>query len=137
MKISIETLVNAPLKNVWSAWVTPNDIVQWNFASDDWICPKADIELVVGGKFNYRMEAKDGSFGFDFEGRFTSLTLHEQIEYVLDDDRKVLVTFTQTNECVKLVETFEADSEHSGEQQKQGWLAILNNFKQHVEQAQG
>lgn len=134
MKISIETLVNASLENVWSAWVTPNDIVQWNFASDDWICPKANIELVVGGKFNYRMEAKDGSFGFDFEGRFTSIILHEQIEYVLDDDRKVLVTFTQTNEGVKLVETFEAESENSGEQQKQGWLSILNNFKQHVEQ---
>ncbi|MDU0112370.1 SRPBCC family protein [Psychrosphaera aquimarina] len=134
MKISIETLVNASLENVWSAWVTPNDIVQWNFASDDWICPKANIELVVGGKFNYRMEAKDGSFGFDFEGRFTSIIFHEQIEYVLDDDRKVLVTFTQTNEGVKLVETFEAESENSGEQQKQGWLSILNNFKQHVEQ---
>ncbi|MBU2918279.1 SRPBCC family protein [Psychrosphaera sp. F3M07] len=134
MLISIETLINASLEQVWSAWTTPSDIVNWNFASDDWICPKADIELVVGGKFNYRMEAKDGSFGFDFEGRFTCVKPHQQIEYVLGDDRKVFITFTQTDQGVKLVEAFEAENENSNERQRHGWLSILNNFKQHVEQ---
>lgn len=135
MEINIETTVNAPIERVWAAWTTPAEITQWNFASDDWCCPKASINLIVGGMFNYRMEAKDGSMGFDFEGTFTSITPQTAIEYALADDRKVRIQFQQTAAGVRLIETFDAEDEHSAELQKQGWQSILNNFKQHVEQS--
>ncbi len=133
MKISIETTVNAPIEHVWSAWVTPENIKHWNFASDDWCCPDAQIDLTVGGKFSYRMEAKDGSMGFDFEGMFTSIDANNHIEYALEDGRKVSITFSKVEQGIRIVETFEAEDEHFGEQQKQGWQSILNNFKRHVE----
>jgi uncharacterized protein YndB with AHSA1/START domain len=133
MKISIETEVKASPKAVWDAWVTPEDITCWNFAIDEWCCPKAEINLKVGGKFNYRMEAKDGSMGFDFEGEFIDITPHKAIHFKLEDNRKVEVAFMETENGVKVVETFEAEDENSAEQQKQGWLSILNNFKKHVE----
>ncbi|GAA5445471.1 hypothetical protein Misp06_03674 [Microbulbifer sp. NBRC 101763] len=133
MKITIETEVNAPLPVVWDAWVNPEDIVQWNFALDEWCCPKADINLNVGGKFNYRMEAKDGSIGFDFEGSFTKVSPRERIHFTLNDDRVVIVEFTETANGVRVVESFEAEDENAAEQQKQGWQSILNNFKRHVE----
>ena len=133
MEISIETTVNAPIEQVWSAWVTPENIKQWNFASDDWCCPDALIDLTVGGKFSYRMEAKDGSMGFDFEGKFTSIDENSHIEYALEDGRKVSITFSKVEQGIRIVETFEAEDEHSGEQQKRGWQSILNNFKRHVE----
>ncbi len=135
MEIDIETTVNAPIERVWAAWTTPAEITQWNFASDDWCCPKASINLIVGGMFNYRMEAKDGSMGFDFEGTFTSIAPQTAIEYALADDRKVRIQFQQTAAGVRLIETFDAEDEHSAELQKQGWQSILNNFKQHVEQS--
>lgn len=134
MQIVIETTVNASLDQVWAAWVTPADITQWNFATDEWCCPTAKIDLVVGGSFNYRMEAKDGSFGFDFEGKFTSITPRASIEYTLGDDRIVKIVFEQTAAGVRVVETFDAEDEHSAEQQRQGWQCILDNFKKHVEQ---
>ena len=137
MQIAIETTVDAPLEQVWSAWVTPDDITLWNFASDDWCCPDAKIDLVVGGRFTYRMEAKDGSFGFDFEGKFTAIDPCKAIEYVLDDDRKVTITFTQSEAGVRVIETFEAEDEHSAEQQRQGWQCILENFKKHIVLQQG
>lgn len=133
MKISIETEVNAPLSAVWDAWVTPEDISRWNFAIDEWCCPRAELDLEAGGSFNYRMEAKDGSAGFDFEGKFTEIYAYKSIHYKLGDDRKVEVQFTETQNGVKIIETFEAEDENSGEQQRQGWLSILNNFKKHVE----
>ncbi len=133
MEISIETMVDAPLERVWAAWITPEDITQWNFASEEWCCPRAEIDLQAGGKFSYRMEAKDGSMGFDFEGTFTAITPRESIEYALGDDRKVRITFTQTGSGVRVVETFEAEDAFSAEQQRQGWQSILNNFKKHVE----
>lgn len=134
MIITIQTTVNAPIEKVWDAWVTPDDIMLWNFASEDWSCPKATVDLREGNGFNYRMEAKDGSMGFDFEGTFTEIAEHEKIEYSLEDDRKVLVAFSETEGGVLVTETFEAEDEHSGEQQRQGWQAILNNFKKHVEE---
>ncbi len=133
MKISIETEVNAPLSTVWDAWVTPDDITHWNFAIDEWCCPRAEVDLEVGGSFNYRMEAKDGSAGFDFEGEFTEITPYKSIHFVLGDDREVKVQFIETENGVKVVETFEAEDENSAEQQRQGWLSILSNFKKHVE----
>jgi uncharacterized protein YndB with AHSA1/START domain len=133
MKISIETEVNSTPAAVWDAWVTPEDITNWNFAIDEWCCPNAEINLEVGGKFNYRMEAKDGSMGFDFEGEFTEVNPLKEIRYKLEDDRKVNVEFIETESGVKVVETFDAEDENSAEQQKQGWLGILSNFKKHVE----
>ena len=133
MKITIETEINAPLAVVWDAWVTPADIVKWNYAIDEWCCPKAEINLVGGGKFNYRMEAKDGSMGFDFEGVFTKVTPNASIHYELGDNRLVTVDFTETANGIRVVETFESEDENSAEQQKQGWQNILNNFKKHAE----
>lgn len=133
MKISIETKVKAPLPTVWDSWVTPEDITSWNFAIDEWICPKAEINLSVGGKFSYRMEAKDGSMGFDFEGTFTEIIPHKSIQFELEDSRAVTVEFLETAEGVKVIETFDAEDENSAEQQRQGWQSILNNFKRHVE----
>lgn len=133
MRISIETEVRAPLTRVWDAWVTPEDITRWNFAVDDWWCPKAEIELEAGGHFRYRMEAKDESAGFDFEGEFTRITPYERIQFKLEDDRRVEVEFIETGDGVRVVESFEAEDEHSAEQQRQGWLNILHNFRKHVE----
>jgi uncharacterized protein YndB with AHSA1/START domain len=133
MKIAIETEVKAPLAVVWNAWVTPKDIINWNFAIDDWRCPEAEIKLEVGGKFNYRMEAKDGSTGFDFEGTFTEIIPDKFIHFELEDNREVTVEFKETANGVRVIETFEAEDENSAEQQKQGWQSILNNFKKHVE----
>jgi len=133
MKITIETEVNAPLATVWAAWVTPEDITAWNFASDDWCCPRAELNLEPGGHFTYRMEAKDGSFGFDFGGQFTAITPQQHIQFNLGDDRVVNVEFIATENGVRVVESFDAENENSAEQQKQGWQSILNNFKKHVE----
>ena len=118
MEISIQTKVNAPIEKVWSAWINPNDIQSWNFASDEWSCPKAQNNFAVGERFNYRTEAKDGSMGFDFEGTYTSITEHQLIEYKLDDNRKVRITFEKTNDGILVVETFDAEDEHSAEMQK-------------------
>ncbi len=133
MEITIETTVDASIERVWAAWVTPADITQWNFASEDWCCPKANIDLVVGGNFNYRMEAKDGSMGFDFEGTFSSINPPIAIEYALADDRKVKIRFEQTSSGVRVIETYETEDEHSADLQRQGWQCILENFKRHVE----
>lgn len=133
MEISIETLVDAPLKEVWNAWVTPESIMAWNFAIEKWCCPSAEIHLKLGGTFCYRMEAKDGSMGFDFEGVFTKVEPYKLIQYSLGDDREVSVAFIATEEGVKVVETFTAEDENTAEQQRNGWLGILNNFKAYVE----
>ena len=133
MDITVETTIEAPLEKVWEAWTNPEHIVQWNFASEDWTCPKAEIDLTVGGKFKYRMEAKDGSMRFDFEGRFKTIDPGREIQYALDDDRKVLIRFKDSDIGVIVIETFEAENELTGEQQRQGWECILNNFKAHVE----
>ena len=137
MKITIETTVDAPLERVWSAWTTPEDITQWNAASDDWCCPSAKSELRVGGEFCYRMEARDGSAGFDFEGKFTRVEPQRRIEFVLGNSlgaaRVVVVEFEAGDEGVIVRETFDADEVHSVEQQRQGWQSILDRFKRHVE----
>jgi uncharacterized protein YndB with AHSA1/START domain len=133
MRISVEIEINAPLNEVWQAWINPQDISRWNFANDDWCCPSATIELRVGGTFNYRMEAKDGSMGFNFEGEFTGVVPMKSIAYKLADDRKVLVDFIEGASCIKVIETFDIEDENSAEQQRSGWLCILNNFKKFVE----
>ena len=133
MTITIETTVRAPLAEVWRAWTTPADIMRWNTASDDWHTPAAELELREGGSFSYRMAARDGSMEFDFAGTFTKVEEHALIEFDLGDGRPVRVEFAAEGEAVQVRETFEAEDEHSGEQQRQGWQAILDNFKRHVE----
>ena len=133
MKISIETFVKANIEKVWSAWTTPADINQWNAASDDWHNPRSDNDLKVGGRFCYRMEAKDGRMGFDFGGTYTKVVPQKLIEYVLADNRAVSITFESVNGGVKVVETFEAEDANSAEMQRQGWQCILNRFSSYVE----
>lgn len=132
MNITIETTVKAPIDKVWRAYTSPEDIIQWNAASDDWHTTSSSVELRVGGTFSSRMEAKDGSFGFDFAGTYTKIVLHELIEYVFDN-RSASVEFMQTNIGVKVRITFVAETEHTIEQQEEGWQAILNKFAKHVE----
>ncbi|MFM7592359.1 MAG: SRPBCC domain-containing protein [Isosphaeraceae bacterium] len=125
--------MKADIDKVWSTWTTPADINEWNAASDDWHNPRSSNDLRPGGQFSYRMEARDGSFGFDFGGTYTNVILHECIEYVLGDDRKVTVRFDQSDSGVNVIETFEAEDEHTAEMQKQGWQSTLNRFAAYVE----
>lgn len=133
MKIEISVRVDAPLSRVWECWTQPKHIVNWNFASDDWRCPTAVNDIRSGGSFSWRMEAKDGSMGFDFEGTYTTVEPQELIEYELGDGRNVKITFATTKEGVLVTEIFEAEKENTAEMQKQGWQAILGNFKEMVE----
>ena len=133
MKITVEKLVNADIDSVWRAWTTPDDIKQWNAASDDWHTTKATVDLRVGGAFSSRMEAKDGSMGFDFAGTYTRIEKHCLIEASFLGERMLNVAFEASPEGVMLRETFDAEQTHSIEQQREGWQAILNNFARHVE----
>lgn len=132
MQITVETTVRAPLPAVWSAYTTPADIVQWNAASDDWHTTSATVDLRAGGDFSSRMEAKDGSFGFDFAGTYTRVEPHRLIAYTFGD-RAAQVTFDDGEEGVTVRVTFDAEETHSVEQQRGGWQAILDRFARHVE----
>ncbi|MBP6550700.1 MAG: SRPBCC family protein [Flavobacterium sp.] len=131
--ITVETLVNASIEKVWTFWTKPEHITKWNAASDDWHTTRAENDLRIGGKFLSRMEAKDGSFGFDFEGVYIDVIINGKISYTLLDDRKVTITFSQTENGIQITETFEAENQNPLELQKLGWQAILNNFKNYVE----
>lgn len=132
MKISVETTVKAPIEEVWRAYTTPDDIKQWNAASDDWHTTDARVDLRVGGTFSSRMEARDSSMGFDFAGTYTNIVQHESIEYSFGD-RIAQVEFTDSPEGVNVRVTFDSESSHSIEDQRRGWQAILDNFARHVE----
>ena len=132
MQITVETIVAAPIQEVWRAYTTPEDIKQWNAASDDWHTTAADVDLRVGGAFSARMEAKDGSMGFDFAGTYTNIVPHERIEYVFGD-RVAQVEFVDDPQGVTVRVTFEGESTHSVDEQREGWQAILNNFARHVQ----
>lgn len=131
--ITVETIIKAPIEKVWKSWTEPSHIINWNKASDDWHTPTAENDLKVGGKFSYRMEAKDGSFGFDFWGIYDKVKEHESIEYTMGDGRKTWITFTGWGNEIKVTETFVAENENSLELQKNGWQAILDNFKKYTE----
>jgi uncharacterized protein YndB with AHSA1/START domain len=133
MIITVEALVDAPVEKVWACWTGPEHITQWNNASDDWHTPWAKNDLVPGGRFVSRMEARDGSMGFDFGGVYDEVIENKKIAYTLDDGRKVIVSFTEAGTATRIVEEFEAEDQHSAELQQQGWQAILNNFKSYVE----
>jgi uncharacterized protein YndB with AHSA1/START domain len=133
MKIIVETIVAAPIEEVWRAWTTPADIKQWNAASDDWHTTAATVDLRVGGTFSSRMEAKDGSAGFDFAGTYTKVVPHERIECEFGG-RVLHVEFVTENGKVKVRETFDAEETHSIDEQRTGWQAILDRFASHVEE---
>lgn len=131
--ITVETTVKAPVAKVWEYWTKPEFITKWNNASDDWHTPKAENNLRAGGKFISRMEAKDGSLGFDFGGVYSDVKENEYIAYTLDDGRKVKITFSGQGDETQVTETFEPENAHSIEMQRGGWQAILNNFKKYTE----
>ena len=131
--ITVENTINAPVEKVWQYWTKPEHITQWNNASDDWHTPRAENDLRPGGSFISRMEAKDGSFGFDFEGVYDAITTNEYIEYTIGDGRKVKITFTADGNKTKVVERFEAESTNSIEIQQGGWQNILDSFKKYTE----
>ena len=136
MNITIETTVNAPIDRVWAAWNDPRAIEQWNAASPDWHTPRASVDLREGGQFSSRMDAKDGSMGFDFEGTYTRIEPQRLIEYKMGDRRKVRIEFIPSGNRVTVRETFDAEDTHTAKQQRQGWQAILDNFARHVESGQ-
>lgn len=132
MQITVTSTVAAPIDAVWRAYTTPEDIVQWNAASSDWHTTRASVDLREGGAFSSRMEAKDGSFGFDFAGTYTQVQAPHVLAYTFGN-RQATVTFTPTAAGVQVQVVFDAESTHSVEQQQSGWQAILDNFKRHVE----
>lgn len=135
MKLSVETTVAAPIEKVWHAYTTPEEIVQWNAASDDWHTTASTVDLRPGGSFSSRMEAKDGSMGFDFAGTYTTIVEHKLIEYSLGD-RAAQVEFAERPNGVNVRVTFDSEPTHSLDQQREGWQAILDRFARHVEASQ-
>ena len=133
--ITVKAEVNAPVEKVWTYWTDPAHIMQWNNASEDWYTPKAEIDLRVGGKFSYRMEARDGSDGFDFDGEFDSVVLLKQIKYTLSDGRNVQVNFLSDGTKTVITEIIETEVTNPLDMQLKGWQAILDNFKKYTEQS--
>lgn len=131
--VTIEATINAPVQKVWEYWTKPEHITKWNQASDDWHSPRAENDLREGGRFLTRMEAKDGSFGFDFGGVYNVVKKNERIAYTMDDGRKVDMSFTSEGDKTKIVSKFEAEDINPVEMQKGGWQAILNSFKTYTE----
>jgi len=131
--ITVKSSINAPVKKVWEYWTKPEHITQWNNASDDWHTPWAKNDLRVGGRFTARMEARDGSMGFEFGGTYDAIQSNEFISYTIDDGRKVEVTFTSQGDMTTVTENFEAEETNSIEMQQGGWQAIMDNFKKYTE----
>lgn len=132
--ITVQSTINAPLEKVWDAWTQPQHILQWNAASEDWHTRKAENDVRTGGKFSSRMEAKDGSFGFDFGGVYDEVIPHKLITYTMEDGRTVRIEFQQEGDATTVIETFDAENTHPIEMQRDGWQSIMNNFKSYVEQ---
>ena len=133
-RITVEAVVKAPLEKVWKYWNEPEHLTHWSFASNDWHAPSATNDLRPGGKLIVRMEAKDGSFGFDFGGIYDVVKEHEEISFTMGDGRRVDIVFTPQGDATKVTETFDAESTHPLDFQQAGWQSILDNFKQYAEQ---
>ncbi len=131
--ITVQNTIEASIEIVWEYWTNPEHVKNWNFASNDWHCPRASNDFIVDGEFHYIMAAKDGSVEFDFCGTFTNIVLHQSIQIYLEDGREVRLQFIREGAATKLIETFEPEEVNSLELQKQGWQAILNNFKSYTE----
>jgi uncharacterized protein YndB with AHSA1/START domain len=134
-RVTVQAVIQAPVDKVWRYWTEPEHITKWNQASDDWHSSRAENDLRVGGKFNTRMEAKDGSAGFDFFGVYDVVQPHEKISYTLGDGRKVDITFIDQGSATHVIETFDAEGTHPVEYQRAGWQAIMDNFKKYTEQS--
>lgn len=132
-KITVKIIIDKPVDKVWQAFTQPEHITGWNFANNDWHCPLAENDLRSGGKFNYRMEAKDGSVGFDLNGIFNEVVSTEKIVYTIGDGRQITVLFSEQNGQTTVEETFDAEMQNPVEMQRQGWQAILDNFKKYAE----
>ena len=133
MKIKVDVLVNASLEDTWKCFTQPEHIVNWNAASEDWCCPSAHSDLKAGGSFSYRMEARDGSMGFDFSGKFLEVNPHTHIRIELDDQRSLEVWFEPVDGGIRVTEEFEAENMNPVELQQQGWQAILNAYKNYCQ----
>ncbi len=133
--ITVSVLVSVPVEEAWEHFTDPDEIIKWNAASDDWHTVRAENDLRPGGSFSYRMEAKDGSEGFDLTGTYEEVALHEHLTYVLDDGRKVAVSFVRADDGTAIAETFDPENENPLEMQRAGWQAILDRFKAYVESA--
>lgn len=131
--ITVRSEINLPLNKVWKLWTTPEDIINWNFASDDWHTPEAVNDLRIGGSFKYRMEAKDGSFGFDFGGVYSKVILNKYIGYTIGDGRRVEISFVEKENKTEIIESFDAENTNPAELQQKGWQSILDNFKKYAE----
>jgi uncharacterized protein YndB with AHSA1/START domain len=131
--ITVQNTVKAPVEKVWQFWTSPEHITKWSYASDDWHTPFAQNDLRIGGKFLSRMEAKDGSFGFDFGGVYDEVKINKMIAYTIGDGRKVKINFSANGGETRIVETFEAENTNSIEMQRGGWQSILDNFKKYAE----
>lgn len=134
-KVTVQAVIQAPVEKVWSCWTEPQHITKWNQASEDWHAPRAENDLRPGGKFTTRMEAKDGSMGFDFGGVYDEVRTHEWISYTMGDGRRVEISFSGQDGETKVVETFDPESTHPVEFQQAGWQAILDNFKKYTEES--
>ncbi len=133
MKISIETRIKAPANKIWAAWNTPEDILQWNAPSEDWHTTQSTVDLREGGRFCARMEARDGSMGFDFEATYTSIVPQKFLGLRMSDGREITVEFLEESDGVLVKQEFDAETENSPELQRQGWQAILDSFRRHAE----
>lgn len=131
--VTVSSRINAPVEYVWQLWTDPKHIIRWTYASEDWHTPKSENDLRVGGRFLSRMEAKDGSSGFDFTGKYTRIELYKRIDYIIDDGRKVHVTFDSIGKSTSVTESFEAEDINPKEMQRSGWQSILDNFKKYAE----
>jgi uncharacterized protein YndB with AHSA1/START domain len=132
-RITIDTTIGAPVERVWEAYTTPADITQWNFAADDWCCPSAEADLKVGGAYKARMEAKDGSVGFDFEAVYEEVDPNRALTMAMSDGRKARTTFQPAGEGTRVTTAFDAEDQNSIDMQRDGWQAILNNFRDYLE----
>ena len=132
-QIKITASIIAPIEKVWDKWTNPEYITKWNFAVDEWQCPRAENDLKVGGKYFARMEAKDGSFGFDFEAIYNVVKQNQELTYTMTDGRKATTIFESNGSETIVITTFDAESENPVEMQQQGWQAILNNFKKYAD----
>lgn len=131
--LTVETTIKAPINTVWEYWIAPEHVINWYYASEDWYVPDTTNDLKVGGRFKISMAAKDDSMSFDFTGAYSKIILHQLINYTLDDGRKVNTTFYEENGVTVVTQIFEPETENAPELQKNGWQAILNNFKNYVE----
>ena len=131
--ITVTTTVNAPVAKTWDCFTNPEHITQWNFASSDWCCPHAVNDLVPGGRLLWRMEAKDGTIGFDLKATYQRIIPQQELHYTLEDGRQVRVLFTETQGRTQVTETFEPENQNPPEMQQEGWQAILENFRLYTE----